>query len=131
MDFGGNPRRIERDELTAFAAQPGDVFGRGVCTARVLDLDPVPRRAGPIGRNRPLQHDALEAHLAGLAPGLSRFAGHIANGQTSLEATAGLPPQVLWHASAGHQPILHPILDDGHELFGKCGQRPFLRAASE
>src|ERR1700719_2931068 len=33
---------------------------------RVLDLDPIPRRAGPIRRRQPLRHDALQPELAGV-----------------------------------------------------------------
>jgi len=33
----------------------------------VLTLDPVPRPAGAVGRAEPLRHDALKAHLAGVA----------------------------------------------------------------
>jgi hypothetical protein len=33
---------------------------------RVLNLDPVPRWAGPVGGAQPLRHNALKAHLAGL-----------------------------------------------------------------
>jgi len=33
---------------------------------RVLDLDPVPRRSGLVGRGKPLRYDAFEANLAGV-----------------------------------------------------------------
>jgi hypothetical protein len=39
---------------------------RDLDEARVLDLEPIPRRAPPVGRAQPFRHDAFEAKLAGL-----------------------------------------------------------------
>jgi hypothetical protein len=33
-------------------------------SVRVLDLEPIPRRARPVGRGQPLRDDAFEAHAA-------------------------------------------------------------------
>jgi hypothetical protein len=35
-------------------------------TVRILHLDPIPARAGAVGRAQALRHDALQAHAAGL-----------------------------------------------------------------
>jgi hypothetical protein len=53
-------------------AEPRPVYVSPVCfsradhgwAVRVLHLDPVPRRTGPIGRAHPFRDDAFEAHLA-------------------------------------------------------------------
>jgi hypothetical protein len=76
---------------------------------RVLDLDPIPRWRGLVGRGKPLRYDPFEAHRAGLpdhqfAPGV----GVLVERDTNLHA-GQQPRQAILALAERQRPIVDPV----------------------